>query len=147
MAKVTFNDIKVLAAEYEYLNDFRKENFTAYTYARRHGWLGELGLKKMKAENGVYTYEYCLELSSDCRTRTEFFNKNKSAYHVSLQNGWLDSFTWLKKPARRRPRGYWTIERTRHALSVSYGLMDLRNRFGGAETAARRYGIMHLLKR
>lgn len=147
MAKRTLDDIKAIAGNFEYLTDFRNHDQAAYTYAKRHGWLEGLGLKDKIADRGTYTYEYCRELSLSCKTRCEFHDKNKTAYRYSLKNGWLDTFTWLRKPSPKRQRGYWTIERTRHALLQSYGIRDLRRRFGGAEKAAKKYGILHLLKR
>lgn len=143
--KKTFEYIKGIAKQYEYRDDFRKEHRAEYAYAQRNGWLDYLGLKYKNAAVGHYTYDVCRDMARGCRTRTEFFEKSKTAYRTSLHNGWIDDFTWLKKTFPRRPRGFWTLERTKYALSVCSCYKELEERFKGARCAAQKYGIYDLL--
>lgn len=140
--KKSLEDIKRVAEKYEYLDDFRHEDWTAYVYAQRHDWLKELTfLKHKKADPGTYTYEVCRKIAEGCVTRSEFYEKNKTAYRRSLKNGWIDCFSWLRKPLPRMTRGFWTLERTRYALKVCCCFSELMERFPGAKSAAMRYGI------
>ena len=143
--KRTFEDIKAIADRYEYLNDFRTEEWLAFVYAQRHKWLDRLGLKKKRVDNGHYTYDVCRDIATGCKTRTEFYQRSKMAYRTALRNGWLDGFTWLRKPCPRHKRGFWTLERTKYALKVCCCYKELNERFAGARKAAQRYGIYDLL--
>lgn len=45
----------------------------------------------------IWIYERCLEESKKYKNRTEFQEKNVSAYRKSLNMGWIDDFVWLKR--------------------------------------------------
>ena len=55
-----------------------------------------------------WTYEACYEEAKKYTTRTEFHDKNKSAYQVACKNKWIEEYTWLER--KHKPNGYWTYE-------------------------------------
>ena len=52
----------------------------------------------MKKKNADWNYETCIEESKKYKSRTEFQKGSNGAYLAALKNGWLDEYTWLKRP-------------------------------------------------
>ena len=64
--------------------------------------------KEIAEKNRIWTYETCMEEARKYLFRNDFKNANPSAYNVARENGWLDSYEWLK--TKIMPKGYWTME-------------------------------------
>ena len=45
-----------------------------------------------------YTKNKCLSIAKDCKSKIEFMQKNWCAYAKSLKCGWIDNYTWFKRP-------------------------------------------------
>lgn len=95
------------ALKYETRTDFCKNNGSAYEVARKNGWLNdydwlltefEARSKSMKGKHTLYTYEECFEIAKDCKTKTEFKEKNKGAYDAAQRNDWLKKWDWFVSP-------------------------------------------------
>ncbi|MBQ7381450.1 MAG: GIY-YIG nuclease family protein [Paludibacteraceae bacterium] len=62
-----------------------------------------------KSEKQIkWDYNRCYEEAQKYHTRSEFYRHSGYAYKLSLENGWLDNFTWLVEIYK--PAGYWTYE-------------------------------------
>lgn len=51
----------------------------------------------MRKLPGYWTYEHCYEEAMKYNSRKEFSDKCNRAYLVSLQNGWINDYTWFNK--------------------------------------------------
>ena len=45
-----------------------------------------------------WNYENCMEELHSYTTRSEFKKRSSGAYDAARKNGWLDEYTWLKRP-------------------------------------------------
>ena len=60
---------------------------------------------------GKWTRVTCYEEAKKYKTRSEFSKGSSGAYKAALVNGWLDDYTWFKRP---KPSNYkWTYEACR----------------------------------
>lgn len=97
--------------KYSSINDFNLENASAYTVARKKGWLDEMiWLKRKYVIRGFWqSRENVFNESHKYRTLKEFREGCSTAYYSAIRKGWLDEMTWLKR-AERKPDGYWKIK-------------------------------------
>lgn len=63
---------------------------------------GSLGLMC----NGKWSKRKCFEEAKKYKLRSEFQKNASQAYHISMQNGWIEEMTWFPKN-REHPNGYW----------------------------------------
>lgn len=79
------------AKKYKTKSDFIKNNGSAYSAARKNGWLKEyIWLKNKRHE--TWTYEACLQESLKYQTRTQFARACAGAYDCARKKGWLVDF-------------------------------------------------------
>ena len=45
-----------------------------------------------EVKENKYTYDYCKNIASQCRNRTQMNKINYTAYYTSCQNKWIDDF-------------------------------------------------------
>lgn len=85
------------ADECESRQEFIEKFQSAYAIAKRKGYLKNYswGGNSRKSNGYWNNYTRCYEAAQECTSRTEFMKKYPTAYHYSLKNGWLDSFTCL----------------------------------------------------
>lgn len=85
------------AKKYNSRISFYHGSHAAYESARKHKWLDDYTWFKFKKQKpkGYWTYKTCCEESKKYKSRTEFSDKCNRAYLVSIQNGWINGFTWL----------------------------------------------------
>ena len=102
------------AKKYYYIEDFHDLAITAYRKSRKNGWFNEyvwLSRKPMQKTISksllFWTKERCFEEAKKYRSRTEFqYSKGAyMAYKISLKNGWIDEYEWMKP--NRKVAGYW----------------------------------------
>lgn len=97
--------------KYSSINDFNLKNASAYTVARKNGWLDEMiWVKRKYVIRGFWqSRENVFNESHKYRTLKEFREGCSTAYYSAIRKGWLDEMTWLKR-AERKPDGYWKIK-------------------------------------
>lgn len=79
------------------VKQFYTEYATAYYKSKKYGWSDNwTWLKRSSKPRGYWNFEHCKDVSQLFSSRGEFEKGASAAYSVSLQNGWLDEFTWLK---------------------------------------------------
>lgn len=80
--------------------EFKNKNASAYTSARKNGWLEEYdwfvdGNALAREARRIYNYEKCFEIASEFQTASEFKAANPSAYTAARVGGWLKDYTWF----------------------------------------------------
>lgn len=84
-----------VAKKYEFRNEFRKHESSAYSIIKKNKWLDIAcsHLKGTTKPNGYWnSYDNCKEEAKKHKTRTEYRIKAKGAYAQANKNGWLDDF-------------------------------------------------------
>lgn len=81
--------------------EFKKKNSSAYTSARKNGWLKGYdwlvdGNVLAREERRKYTRERCYEIALHYQTLSDYKFAIPSAYAASRVNGWLKDYTWFK---------------------------------------------------
>lgn len=60
-----------------------------------------------------WTFKKCKEEARKCKTRKEFYQKNNSAYNSARRYGWLEKICNHMNTKKIKPKGYWTLERSK----------------------------------
>ena len=81
--------------KYSSINDFNLKNASAYTVARKNGWLDEMiWLKRKYVIRGFWqSRENVFNESHKYRTLKEFREGCSTAYYSAIRKGWLDEMT------------------------------------------------------
>jgi hypothetical protein len=90
----TYDKCQTEALKYTTKKEFKFNSGSAYSSARKNGFLNEICLHMHKLPyNTIYwTKEKCAYAANKCKTRTEFFQKYGGAYNRALRNNWLNEF-------------------------------------------------------
>lgn len=82
------------AKKYSTKEEFQKCNLTAFLAAYRYGYMDELDwlAKQKQHKKGYWTYENIEKEAVKYNTKTEFFQKNQTAYRAALKLGIIDDF-------------------------------------------------------
>lgn len=95
------------AQKYTSRSEFALHAASAYNAAKSNKWLSQYSwLKEKHKPNGYWTYENCYIEAQKYTTRHDFERSSGSAYHIAVQNGWINDYIWLTL-LRARP---WTYE-------------------------------------
>jgi hypothetical protein len=80
------------AKKYNTRTEFQKNNSIVYRHAFKNEWLKSIcsHMLEKKKPSGYWTYDKCLEEAKKYNTRSLFKKGGKSAYQISLKNGWLN---------------------------------------------------------
>ena len=98
------------AKKYKSRGEFSNESSTAWSYAKKNGWIDDyIWFKEIVKPNGYWNYEHCYEEAKKYKTRTEFERLSPSASTVARKNSWIDDYTWIPKPNKKK-RGYWDYD-------------------------------------
>jgi len=84
-----------VAKKYEFKNEFRKNESSAYAIIKRNKWLDEAcgHLKGVMTPHGHWnSYDNCKQEALKYKTRTEYLKKARGAYAKASKNGWLSDF-------------------------------------------------------
>lgn len=93
------------AKKYKSKAEFCNNSGVAYQVAIRNGWIDdyswfENGIKIRAEKRRKWNRETCFNEAKKYASRGDFANHNKGAYQAARVNGWLDDYTWFKKPSR-----------------------------------------------
>lgn len=121
------------ASKYDTYYNYRK-NSTSYGAAVRDGWLEEIcnifHIEKTKPKK-YWTKEKCQEEALKYDYRSDFQKNSKSAYGISIRNGWLNDICHHMIEINK-PHDYWTKEKCQEeALKYKY-MKDFQNYSKGA---------------
>lgn len=86
------------AKKYSTLEDFMSKSNSCYATACKNKWINDYTwLERKRVKPGIWQiYENCYNEALKYKSLTEFENKSSGCYEGARENGWLDSFTWLK---------------------------------------------------
>ena len=51
--------------------------------------------RRQRVKGNWKDYDHCYEEAKKYKNRREFHDKNRKAYYICKENGWLDKFGWL----------------------------------------------------
>lgn len=78
------------AIKYVSINDFIKNEGTAYEYIRQNGWQKELCGHMFNKKKYWSKKENCIEAALKCGKRTEFYGKFPGAYQRCKRHNWME---------------------------------------------------------
>ena len=91
------------ARKYTTLQDFRKYSKSASRAAEYRGWTSDYTwLQNTIMPKGYWNEETCREEALKHETFMSFHDRGKGAYKIAADNGWIDSYTWLKRESPKR---------------------------------------------
>lgn len=106
--------IMATANNYQYKEDFRKKEKTAYSIARRLGILAKVTQHMEKRHNrfpdGYWSKERCHEEALKYSRRIDFQRGSRSAYSAAQKHGWLEDI-YTHMTSNNMPKGFWTKQR------------------------------------
>lgn len=82
------------ARKYSTKKEFQKGNLTAFLAAYRYGFIDDMDwlVKQKQHKKNYWTYENIEKEAIKYETKTEFFQKNQTAYRAALKLGIIDDF-------------------------------------------------------
>ena len=82
------------AKKYSTKEEFQKGNLSAFLAAYRYGYIDEMDwlVKQKQHKKNYWTYKHIEEEAVKYKTKTEFFQKNQTAYRAALKMGIIDDF-------------------------------------------------------
>lgn len=123
-------------------SEFQSKSGRAYAVSKEYGWFDDYTwfvsgfslIGQLK-----WTKDACIEIALNCKTKTEFKNKNSSAYVSACKNGWLDDYYWFvdgNMLAREKRRKY-TYEKCYEIASSCNTASEFKSVSPSAYLAAR----------
>lgn len=85
-----------------------------------------------------WTKETCFEVAKKCTTKSEFKKMAYRAYSLSLQNGWMNEYTWFEE--KYKPSGYWTYDMCYQEAKKYKIKKEFQKKSAGAYDKARKMG-------
>ena len=131
------------AKRYNSRTEFQKANGSAYQAAARNGWLDEYDwLVVVKAPNGYYDYERCLEIAKQCSSKSEMGKKNPTAYRYARNNGWVKDYTWFLSTHEKMSKSFtkWTQEKCFEEAQQYKSRGEFKKNNSSAYSVARKKG-------
>ena len=94
-----------------------------------------------------WTKDKCFEEAKKYSKRSDFQKNASQAFHVAIENGWIEEMGWLKKKAERRPNGYWKNKENFMKEAERYtSRKELEKNNLAAYAAGLKYGYLDELK-
>ena len=119
--------------------EFETKDKRAYNAALKNKWLDDYTwFVEVKKPNGYWTYETCCKEAKKYSTKSEFRKMASRAYSLSLQNGWINEYTWLEE--KYKPSGYWTYDRCYQEAKKYKVKKEFQEKSSGAFFKARKRG-------
>lgn len=99
--KTCYNEAK----KFKSASEFDKKSASAYSAARKNGWLSDYVWFDVLWE-AKWDKQTCYDEAKKYVTRGEFQRGSRGAYVKALEKGWINEFTWLSS-RQTKPAGYW----------------------------------------
>lgn len=126
------------AKKYSSRGEFSEKACSAWSVAKRNGWIDTYDWFKEPMKRNYYTKEKCFELAKQCSSITEFSDKFHTAYVVSLRKGYISEYFWLGRVHQNQY--YYTEEKCREIASVYKTKVEFKKNNPSAYGKARRNG-------
>jgi hypothetical protein len=129
------------ALKYNSRTEFKKNSMGSYRASLRNGWIDEIcsHMVELQKPSGYWTKERCQEEALRYNSRTEFSKNSKTAYGVSLKNGWIDEIC-SHMVELKTPNGYWTKEKCQEEALKYNSRSDFQKNSGGAYVRSSKEG-------
>ena len=91
--------------------EFKKNSSTAYNIATKNKWINDMTwfVSSVKPQGYWQIKQNVIEESKKYSSRVEFRWGATGAYRSSIDNGWIEEMTWLKRPRNYNQK--WTREK------------------------------------
>jgi hypothetical protein len=101
------------------------------------------GMDRGKKRDGYWTEETIREAALQCKTRTEFRQRFRRASTLAYEGGKYEEITahMVSRAAKRKPAGYWTLEKLREAAASCTSIHELMIKYPSVQTKAIALGI------
>lgn len=134
------------AAPYKTIRDFRNSEPSAYSTAKKKGWLPQVTahMKPLKNPDGYWSEnkDRCRDEALKYKTRSDFNKHSKSAYLACYLNGWLDDVCSHMTVREQVPQGYYTREILADFASQYESRWEFQQKESGAYQAAFNRGLL-----
>ena len=101
--KTCYNEAK----KYKSASEFEKMSASAYSAAKKNGWLSDYVWFDILWE-AKWDKQACYNEAKKYETRGEFQKGSFVAYTKALKKGWINEYSWLSR-RQTKPAGYWNI--------------------------------------
>lgn len=137
MKAISYESCLEEAKKYEYLYDFRKGSAPQYRKSLSSDWLKNFyWLKRGKLNRPLkWTEESTFAEAKKYLYFSDFSRKSPGAYTMSKKNGWLKSYTWLKRKSE--------IDITQNLWCVYVYLIDQKYVYVGLTNDIKRRDYEH----
>lgn len=89
----------------------------------------------MRKPKGYWNnYDNCYNAALECVSKKDFSRKHRTAYISSLKNGWIDDYTWFKRPTNYNKK--WTFETCYEAALECKTISEFIEKYPSAYTIA-----------
>lgn len=126
-------------------SEFQSKSRRAYAASKEYGWFDDYtwfvsGFSLI--EPVKWTKDVCRDIAMTCKTKSEFKNKNSSAYASARNNGWLSEYDWFVdgNVLAREERRKYTYEKCYGIASSCDTASEFKAVNQSAYTAARTNG-------
>jgi hypothetical protein len=137
--------IRADASKFTSLRDLYRDADHIVRAAKRFGIFDEItaGMDRGKKRDGYWTEETIREAALQCKTRTEFRQRFRRASTLAYEGGKYEEITahMVSRAAKRKPAGYWTLEKLREAAASCTSIHELMIKYPSVQTKAIALGI------
>lgn len=137
LGKWTKNKCFEEAKKYSTKTEFKEGNGSAYSAARKKGWLNEYTW--LDDSYHIYTEEECWQIAKTCVYKKELITKHPGIYGAAKRRGWLKDYTWLQN-ASSHPNIKWTYETCLAAAKECLSKIEFETKYSTAMNLARKNG-------
>lgn len=137
-----YEQCRTEAKKYTKRSNFKNGSPSAYGAARKNGWLDDIcshmTLSRLQKKALWSYFDQCKKEAANYRNRSDFQAKNKIAYKIAKENGWLDLFYEIPTTAHH---SWWNDKARCHAEALKYtSLSDFSKNANGAYASVLKHG-------
>ena len=144
---------KESALKYKTRMEWHKGDRSAYQGAQKYGCLDECcgHMEEIKKPNRYWNLDRCKESALKYKTRSEWFDGERSGYVTAAKSGWMEECCGHMVEIQK-PHGYWNLDRCKESALKYKTRMEWNKGEGGAYDAAHKNGWLdeccgHMKKR
>lgn len=136
----TYEDCLAEAKKYTTTTDFMKFSKSAYIVAKANNWLKDYDWIEVKRKGaGIWTKSRCRAEARKYKTATQFAKHARGAFFTAKENGWLETYTWLKM----NNNVHWTKELCEEVARNYDSKPDFARNANGAYQYAVKNGLLN----
>lgn len=130
------------AKKYTKRSHFKNGSPSAFGAARKNGWLDDIcshmTLSPLQKKDLWSDFDQCKKEAAKYKNRSDFQSKNKIAYNIAIEKGWLDLFYETPNTAHH---SWWNDKAKCHAETLKYtSISDFSKYASGAYASVLKHG-------